>query len=121
MNARIVSLTISLGLGVMACASPGVSPFDGGREQRTVHVEVDNRNFYDATIYVITGAGERRLGIVQGKTERTFETRLAGPDNVRFRIRMLTGGSFTTERMSASPGETLVVIIPASLGGGGRR
>ena len=84
-------------------------------------MEVDNRNFYDATIYVLTGAGERRLGIVQGKTERTFVTRLDGPDSVRFRVRMLAGGSFTTESMTAVPGEILVLIIRASSGVGGQR
>lgn len=121
MNVRIMSLTFSLGLGMMACASPGASPFDDSVEPRTVHVEVDNQNFYDATVYVITGAGERRLGIVPGKTEKTFVTRLAGLGDVRLRVRMLAGGSFTTERMTASPGEILVLIILANFGEGDQR
>ncbi len=115
MNAQIVALTFSLGLGVTACASPGASPFDDGVERGTVHVEVDNLNFYDATIYVLSGSGERRLGIVPGKTVKTFVARLLGPDNIRLRVRMLAGGSFTTEFMNASPGETLLLIIPSSL------
>ncbi len=117
MNAHIVALTFFVGLGVTACASAGASPFDDGVEPGTVHVEVDNQNFYDATIYVLSGAGERRLGIVRGKTEKTFVARLVGPDHIRLRVRLLAGASFTTETMNASPGETLVLIIPASLGG----
>ena len=120
MTARIVALTISFGLGLTACSSLGASPFDDGVDPGTVHVEVDNQNFYDATIYVVSGAGERRLGVVPGKTEKTFVARLVVPDNVRLRVRMLAGASFTTEVLSANPGETLLLIIPANLGIGVR-
>ena len=121
MKAQIVALTFSLGIWMTACASPGANPFNDGVERGTVHVEVDNLNFYDATIYVLSGSGERRLGIVPGKTVKTFVARLVGPDDVRLRVRLLAGGSFTTDTMHTSPGETLLLIIPSSLGGGGRR
>lgn len=121
MNARIAALTLSLGLGMTACASPGASPFDDGVEPGTIHVEVDNQNFYDATVYVLSGAGERRLGIVRGKSEKTLVARLFVPGNVRLRVRMLAGASFTTEVMNAGPGETLLLIIPANLREGARR
>ena len=115
MNLQTATLTLCLALGSAACASSGPNPFDDAETgaSRTVMVEVQNQNFYDATIYAITGAGERRLGIVAGNARRTFTARLVGPGDVRLRVRLLGGGSFTTQPMPASPGETLVLIIPA--------
>lgn len=116
MNTRIVALTFALGVGSAACASPGESPFGDGVQPGTVQVEVDNQNFYDATIYVLSGAGERRLGIVPGKTKKTFVARLVAPADVRLRVRMLAGGSFTTDPMNTIPGEIIQLIIPARVG-----
>jgi hypothetical protein len=117
MNARIVSLTFFLGVALTACASPGASAFSDGVEPGTVHVEVDNQNLNDATIYVLTGAGEWRLGIVRGKSEKMFVARLVAPDNVRLRVRMLAGGSFITDSINTIPGETIQLIIPPGAGG----
>ena len=115
MKAHIVVLTVSVALWVTACASPGATPFgESGVALSTVQVEVDNQNFNDATIYVLTGSGEQRLGIVRGKSVKTFVARLMGPYEVRLRVRLLAGGSFTTEAMHASPGETLLLIVPSS-------
>ena len=80
-----------------------------------VQVEVDNQNFNDATVYLQSGSGEQRLGIVRGKSVKTFVARLMGPYEVRLRVRLLAGGSFTTEAMHAAPGETLLLIVPSSL------
>ena len=121
MNARIVALIVCGSLGCATCASPGASPFDEGVEPGTVHVEVDNHNFNDATVYVLSGAGQQRLGIVRGKSEKTFVARLIVPGDVRLRVRLIAGESFTTEPLNTNPGETLVLIIPASLGAGRRR
>ncbi|MFV2007333.1 MAG: hypothetical protein ACC667_07795 [Longimicrobiales bacterium] len=115
-SARIVAVTFSMAVALTACASPGAGPFDDGVEPGTIHVEVDNHNFYDATVYVITGAGERRLGIVRGKSEKTYVARLLAPGEVRLRVRMLAGGSFTTDPMNTIPGETIQLIIPAGVG-----
>ena len=116
MNTQTAILTLCLALGSAACASSGPNPFEDaqtGASSRTVMVEVQNQNFYDATVYAITAAGERRLGIVAGNGRRTFTARLVGPGDVRLRVRLLGGGNFTTHPMPASPGETLVLIIPA--------
>ncbi|MCH7564390.1 MAG: hypothetical protein IH968_11260 [Gemmatimonadetes bacterium] len=116
MKAHIVILTVSLALWVTACASPSATPFDqGGVSLGTIQVEVDNQNFNDATVYLQSGSGEQRLGIVRGKSVKTFVARLMGPYEVRLRVRLLAGGSFTTEAMHASPGETLLLIVPSSL------
>ena len=116
MKAHIVILTVSLALWVTACASSSATPFDqGGVSLGTIQVEVDNQNFNDATVYLQSGSGEQRLGIVRGKSVKTFVARLMGPYEVRLRVRLLAGGSFTTEAMHAAPGETLLLIVPSSL------
>ena len=121
MKAHIVILTVSLALWVTACASPGATPFDErGVALSTVQVEVDNQNFNDATIYLRSGSGEQRLGTVRGKSVKTFVARLIAPYDVSLRVRLLAGGSFTTEAMPAAPGETLLLIVPSSLRGGSR-
>ena len=121
MKAHIVILTVSLALWATACASPGATPFaENGVSVSTVQVEVDNQHFNDATIYLLSGAGEQRLGTVPGKSVKTFVARLIGPYDVRLRVRLLAGGSFTTDAMPASPGETLLLIVPSSLRRGAR-
>ena len=119
MKTRIMALTFSLVFTSAACASTGANPFEGGVALRTVQVEVDNQNFSDATVYVLTNSGRQRLGVVQGKTKRTFVARLGSVGDVRLRVRLLAGASFTTRAMLATPGETLLLIVPSSLGVGG--
>jgi len=115
MKARVAAL-IALGcLACAACASPGASPFDAGVAPGTIHVEVDNQNFYQATVYVVSSAGERRLGSLSGVSQKTFVARLVVPGDVRLRVRMLAGETFTTEPLQTGPGETLLLIIPTSL------
>ena len=116
MKTRIMALTFFLVCGLGACASQGANPFEGGLQPGTVHVEVDNQNFSDATVYVLSNSGRQRLGIVRGKTKETFVARFASVGDVRLRVRLLAGASFTTEPMITSPGETLLLVVPASLG-----
>ena len=108
-------LTLSLALAWMACGY-GQDPFYGANPTTTIRVEVENQNFYDATVYAITTAGEQRLGVVGGNSTKMFTARLTRPDFVHLRIRMLGGRSFKLDPIDASPGETLVLIIPAALG-----
>ena len=108
-NARFVALALLAG-----CASPGT--FDD--EPGTVHVEVENLSFYDATVYLLGSPGYRRLGMVHGRTEQTFVARLRVTAGVRVKVRLLADGSFTTETMYANPGETLWLIIPSGLSHG---
>ncbi|MFV1988842.1 MAG: hypothetical protein ACC682_16340 [Gemmatimonadota bacterium] len=103
---RIVALAL-----LAACASPG--PFDD--KPGTVQVEVDNLSLYHATVYLTGSAGYRRLGMVHGRSEKTFVARLRFTTGVRLKVRLLADRSFTTETMYANPGEKLWLIIPSGL------
>lgn len=81
-------------------------------------VRVENRNFYDMTIYVVHGASRIRLGTVTGNRTEVFivpEYILTGPISIRFLADPI-GGRRTpiTQEMSIIPGQEVELIIPAN-------
>jgi hypothetical protein len=75
-----------------------------------ITLEVENRNFNDARVYLLLFGERTRLGQVPAQTTRTFAF-AAGPDEVRIEIAFIGGGGFVTEPMSVSPGDELVLQI----------
>lgn len=78
-------------------------------------VEVENRNFSDATIYVVDGGTRQRLGRVNGKSTITFTFRWH-----RQQLAMVAdftgGGELASELLAVNPqvGDALRLIINAS-------
>lgn len=107
-----------LGLPVVllsaACALlPGRSPGeDLGEEEpaRYLTVEVDNQNFYDATIYAVRPGIRLRVGRVGGFSKETF--RFLWPEgDLRFEIALLSVGSYYTWSMPVERGDQLALTI----------
>ncbi|GBD32523.1 MAG: hypothetical protein KatS3mg081_2432 [Gemmatimonadales bacterium] len=77
---------------------------------RYLTVEVDNQNFYDATIYAVRPGLRLRIGRVVGFNKETFE--FAWPDlDLRFEIALLSVGSYYTWSLPVERGDQLALTI----------
>ena len=65
---------------------------------RGVSLEVDNQNFYDATIYAVRPGLRQRVGYVTGEQKSTFSFRWPDGD-LRLEIDLLSVGSYYTQVM----------------------
>jgi hypothetical protein len=94
-------------------AFPRRNPFS---ESAAVSIQIDvlNRNFYDATIYLINESGQsRRIGDVVGNGSRSFQVAWDVTAALRFRIDLLASESCTTAPMVVNPGDVLgIEIVP---------
>lgn len=98
-----------------ACATAGAGGPGSNDAQTTVRV--DNRNFLDMTIYVLSGSQRIRLGTAPGLTTRTFPI----PGNLVFGVSTLqfqadpVGGSATpiSQEITVTPGDEVTLIIPS--------
>lgn len=85
-----------------------------GNNYPPIKVSIENQNFYDATVYLSWRGDRRRLGVVGGNTTQTFESPWFGPE-VTIQIDLLAGGRRSGDPIGISPGEELVVQIPANI------
>ena len=109
-----VAATVLL-VGTSACSSfGGGDPFTG-TTKALIEIEVDNRNFGQATIWTLSGAGERRLGVVNGKVVKTFTIPWTRSDDLQLRVRVLGQRGFTTARQLVFPGDHLELRIRSQL------
>lgn len=86
----------------------------GGRE---LTLEVENQNFYDATLYAVTqGAGHRqRLGYIQAYGKRTLKFHWLPTFELRIEIVLETIGSYLTPPLAVEEGDDLQLIIEPDL------
>jgi hypothetical protein len=91
-------------------SQPGQDPFAGGGAQE-VRVSVRNSNFYDATLTAISDTGRRRLGTVGGNQSAVFTMPWAFTSGLRIEIDLLAGPTCTTDFITVSPGEDVVLEI----------
>lgn len=117
---RRVGLAVAaLSLSFAACATafPSDDPFGrGGSGAVSIRLDVENRNFYDATIYVIEDSGRaRRVGDVVGNGNRSFQVPWEFAAAMSFRIDLLAGGSCTTPPLVVSPGEVLGLQVVSNV------
>ena len=105
-----------LGLALAVLATGGCTgrrapnPFEEGAQARSLQVEVENHGFNEATVRAVTRM-ERRLGVVSGNGRQTFTIPWTTVDELQIRIDVLAGSRFTTNRVTASPGETVYLTI----------
>ena len=116
MKCREVALaTISLTLLAACAARSSSTSFDDTMTERTsLTVEVQNQNFYPATIYAYRSGTRRRLGEVQAHQTRSFSFEWSLSD-IRFLIDFLAAGCIFIERMTVDPQATLA-LIPGAAG-----
>ncbi len=100
-----------------ACAGTAQpsNPFESrGSGAESVRVSVINNNFNEATLRALYRT-ERRLGVVSGNGRKSFDLPWPGVNDLRIRIDILAGDSFTTNQVSVSPGETVFLTIERPL------
>lgn len=86
------------------------NPFERGEGASSVRINVENRNFNQATLYA-EGAMTRRLGIVGGNTSESFTLPWPSDGDLRIRIDILAGTEYTTNTLGMRPGDTANLII----------
>ncbi len=85
-------------------------PFEEGVQARSLQIEVENHGFNEATVRAVSRM-ERRLGVVSGNGKQTFTIPWTTVDELQIRIDILAGSRFTTNRVTAGPGETVYLTI----------
>lgn len=112
-----ISVVVLLGVTLVAgaCAHlPGRGQSAELDEPVPQHVtlEVENQNFYGATIYALQPGERRRIGWVEGFSEETFAFKWSALD-MRIEIALLSAGSYYTQPMDVTAGDELrLVILP---------
>ncbi|TVP43851.1 MAG: hypothetical protein EA350_12925 [Gemmatimonadales bacterium] len=117
-NSRTVAVPIlSLALLALLAAcglrgGPTDDPFRDQERNGTITLEIRNDNANDARIYTMWNGQRRRIGMVTGFSERSFDIDFRVGD-LRVHADFLAAGEFTSERIEASPGDTIGVVIRA--------
>ncbi len=93
-----------------ACGSRGQSIRPDSFDGQDYQVEVNNQNFYSATIYAYRDGYRRRLGDVGANRTRAFTFAWPFPE-VRFQIDFLAGGCIFSEVIPLVRGDRLSVWI----------
>lgn len=106
--------TLAAVAGFGACAGQKAYSKAGPRSRPDVTIEVENRNFNDARVYLVHLGARTRLGQVSGNGTATFSFALP-PDDVRIEVSFIGGGGFVTDSIPVNPGDELVLqIMPDS-------
>ena len=90
--------------------SSGNSGSTNSPARTEIAVEVDNHNWSDITIYLMTGGLPQRLGMVTALSNATFafpSHRLNPGSGVRLRALPVAGRSFTSEPILVQPGQAI--------------
>jgi hypothetical protein len=76
-----------------------------------VSVQVQNHNWSDITVYLMTGGLPQRLGMVTAMSDGTFafpSQRLNTGSNIRLRALPVAGDAFTSEGILVQPGQAIM-------------
>ena len=79
-------------------------------EREEISVEVQNQNFYQATVYAYRAGNRARLGVVEAQSTRSFEFVWITGD-LRFLVDFFTGGCILTQPMAVDRGDDLLLIL----------
>jgi hypothetical protein len=82
-----------------------------------VSVAVDNRNWNDITVYLLTGGLPQRLGMVTAlsKGSFAFPSQRINTGNVRLRALPVAGRPYTSESILVQPGQEIVWTLENDL------
>ncbi|MDT8341161.1 MAG: hypothetical protein RQ751_06585 [Longimicrobiales bacterium] len=90
------------------CASGGRSASTSGPP---IVIEVVNNHFQDATVIAFRETERERLGIVTGKTERSFAVPWGPNLFLRLEVNFIGGGACATQRIQMDPGQRYVLEL----------
>ncbi len=94
--------------GGSGTGTPTSSVRPAGNEE--VSVEVQNQNFYEATVYAYRLGSRTRLGVVESHSTRSFEFAWTSGD-LRFLIDFLANGCILTDQLPVDRGDDLLLIL----------
>jgi outer membrane biogenesis lipoprotein LolB len=112
---EVAIATISLTL-LAACAgrsARSTSFEDNVSRPQEMTVEVENQNYYGATIHAYRAGGRRRLGFVEAYQTASFSFEWPNSD-LRFLIDFLAAGCIITESLSVDAGDNLLLVLQSS-------
>ena len=105
-------------LAVSGCVPTAVNPFaPAGTDQTELTVWVENRGFNEFRLYALSSRGTQAMGVVGGNTQQTLKLPWRTLDQLRFRLEVLAGRSYTTHTVTASPGDRVEMIVPSNPAG----
>lgn len=90
--------------------SPAAAQVQDSVPERGLSIEVDNQNFYDATIYAVRPGLRQRVGYVTGEQKGKFAFRWPDGD-LRLEIDLLAVGSYYTQVMDVQQGDELQLTV----------
>ena len=94
-----------------ACAGGGgtgrPTPADQNRE---ISVEIQNQNFYEATIYAYRRGSRTRLGMVESHSTKSFDFVWTTGD-LRFLVDFLANGCILTDQLNVTRGDLLLLVL----------
>lgn len=111
-------------ISVLISASPACgllghrAPQGAARLESDVAVEVENHNWSDITIYLMTAGLPQRLGMVtaMGNASFTFPSqRLNTGGSIRLRALPVAGRAFTSEAILVQPGQAIMWTLENDL------
>lgn len=111
----LLSIGLTIGLWAAACASARTPFSDGQNRGQTIEIEVRNLNFDQATLWVLRMGERSRLGIVEGKQDRTFQVAWRAPAPLRIQVQLQGGDRCTTRAVQVDPGDSLVMEVASDL------
>ena len=114
----VAALSISLAsCGLLSSRHQGTSDLNSV-DRRRVGVEVQNHNWSDITVYLMSGGLPQRLGMVTALGSATFDFsshRLNSSAGVRLRALPVAGRAFTTETILVLPGQVITWTLENDL------
>ena len=109
------ALSAGPGCGFLSHSDPAPT---GSLLHTEVSVEVENHNWSDITIYLMTAGLPHRLGMVTALSNATFafpSHRLNTGSSVRLRALPVAGRPFTSEAILVQPGQAIMWTLENDL------
>ena len=107
---RMAVLCIVFAGAGFGCAATQRSPFVDP-SKTTIHIEIENRGWEDATVHAIWSGGRRRLGTVTATMTADYTLALDRSVLMHFEIDLLNGPECITEQIFADPGDIILLQI----------
>ena len=111
---RLLSIAVVSGAALAAaCAGNAQGVRESPLGDQTYSVEIENQNFYSATVYAFRQGYRKRLGTVESNRTRTYSFTWPYTD-IRFQGDFLAVGCTIGQSISVVPGDQYGLIIEPS-------
>ena len=117
----MLALRLVLAFTALVSSTPGCGAFSSRNPspaRSQVSVEVENHNWSDITIYLVTAGLPHRLGMVTALSNATFafpSQQLNTGSSVRLRALPVAGRPFTSETILVQPGQAITWTLENDL------